>query len=158
MHAYASDPEVVKYMDWGPNKESDTRAFVKRAVSYRSSRPRLHYELAITIRGTGGLVGGCGIEKRPARKDGVIGYCLNRDYWGRGYATEATQALIEFGFTKLALHRIFALCDPLNIASNRVLQKAGMTLEGHLREDFPAKGKWRDTMIYATLEREWNSS
>ncbi len=157
VHAYASDPEVVQYMDWGPNKETETRAFVKRAITYQSSKPRTHFELAITLKTTGELIGGCGIEKRPARKDGVIGYVLNKAHWRQGYATEATEALIEFGFTRLALHRIFALCDPQNVGSNRVLEKAGMTLEGHLREDFPVRGKWRDTMIYAVLEREWKS-
>lgn len=144
-------------MDWGPNTESDTKAFVKHAITYETSRPRTHYELAITLKETGELIGGCGIEKRVARKEGVIGYCLNKAYWDRGYGTEATRALIEFGFARLALHRIFALCDPSNIGSNRVLEKAGMTLEGHLREDFPVKGKWHDTMIYAILECEWSS-
>lgn len=144
-------------MDWGPNKESDTKAFIRRAVAFHLSKPRKHYELAIILKETGKLIGGCGIEKRSARKEGVIGYCLNRAYWGRGYGTEATRALIAFGFTRLALHRIFALCDPANVGSNRVLEKAGMTLEGHLREDFPVRGRWRDTMLYAILEREWNS-
>jgi RimJ/RimL family protein N-acetyltransferase len=142
-------------MDWGPNSESDTKNFIRRAIAHRSSRPRARYELAITLRTKGELIGGCGIEKRPARKDGVIGYCLNRAYWGRGYGTETAQALLDFGFSRLALHRITALCDPSNVQSNRVLEKAGMTLEGHLREDFPVRGEWRDTMIYGILQREW---
>jgi [ribosomal protein S5]-alanine N-acetyltransferase len=144
-------------MDWGPNTEPDTKGFVKKAIAWRASKPRTHYELAITLRKSGELIGGCGIEKRPPRKDGIIGYILNKPHWNKGYATEAVRALVEFGFTRLALHRIAALCDPLNIGSNRVLEKAGMTLEGHLREDFPVRGRWRDTMIYAILEREWKS-
>jgi RimJ/RimL family protein N-acetyltransferase len=157
VHAYASDLETVKYMDWGPNTESDTKEFTKRAIAFQSSKPRIQYELAITLRATGELIGGCGLEVRPLRKEGVLGYCLNRAYWGKGYATEATQALLAFGFNKLALHRIIAMCDPMNVASNRVLEKAGMTLEGHLRKDFPIRGRWRDTMIYGILEREWSS-
>lgn len=144
-------------MDWGPNTESDTKGFVKLAISYRTQRPRTRYELAIALRATGELIGGCGIEKRPARKDGVVGYCLNKAYWNKGYGTEVTRALIKFGFTELALHRVTAMCDPANVASYRVLEKAGMTLEGHLREDFPVRGRWRDTMIYGILKREWKS-
>lgn len=109
MHAYASDPETVRYMDWGPNTESDTKGFIKRAVTYQSSRPRTYHELAVTLRATSELIGGCGIEKRPARKEGVIGYCFNKAYWGKGYAAEATRALLAFGFTRLALHRIIAV-------------------------------------------------
>jgi ribosomal-protein-alanine N-acetyltransferase len=157
VHAYASDPETVKYLDWGPNAESDTKAFINQAVAWQSSKPRTHYELAITLRKTGELIGGCGIEKRPARKDGVIGYCLNRAHWNKGYATEAVRALIDFGFSRLVLHRITAMCDPLNVGSNRVLEKSGMTLEGHLREDFPVRGGWQDTMVYGILEHEWKS-
>jgi len=153
VHAYASDPETVRYMDWGPNVESDTKEFLRRAIAYQSSKPRTQYEFAITLRTTGELIGGCGIEKRPARKEGVIGFCLNKAYWGKGYGTEAARALLAFGFTRLDLHRITALCDPSNIGSNRVLEKAGMTLEGHLREDFPVRGKWRDTMIYGMIGR-----
>ena len=83
------------------------------------------------------------------------GYCLNRDYWGHGYATEAAQAVISFGFEQLGLHRIFAICDPCNVASWRVLARAGMRREGHLLEDRWQKGQWRDSYLYAILEREW---
>jgi RimJ/RimL family protein N-acetyltransferase len=125
-------------------------------MTYQSSKPRTHYELAVTLRKTGELIGGCGIEKRAAHKEGIIGYVLNKAYWGQGYGTEVARAMVAFGFTRLALHRITAICDPSNVGSNRVLKKAGMTLEGHLREDFPIRGKWHDSMVYGILEREWD--
>ena len=156
VHAYASDPETVRYMDWGPNTESDTKAFVRRAIDAQKSKPRTHYDLAVTLRTTGKLIGACAVFVNPARKEGDIGYCLNKSYWSSGYGTEAARAMISFGFTRLALHRITGRCDPTNIGSNRVLEKAEMSLEGHLREDFPIRGKWYDTMIYAILECEWN--
>ncbi|MDE1854062.1 MAG: GNAT family N-acetyltransferase [Thaumarchaeota archaeon] len=159
VHAYASDPEVVRYMHWGPNTEPDTQAFVRRAIADQSSKPRTRYEFAITVKASGELIGGCGIEAtRPERKEGVIFYSLNKAHWGKGYGTESARALVDFGFARLALHRIFALCDPSNIGSNHVLNKAGMTLEGRQREDFLMRGKWRDTMVYAILEREWSST
>lgn len=158
VHSYASDQETVRFMDWGPNTEADTKAFVRRAVREQSSRPRTHYDLAVTLVTTGELIGGCAFESYPARKEGDIGYCLNKAHWDEGYGTEVAKALIEFGFTRLGVHRIGARCDPYNVGSNRVLVKAGMTLEGHLREDFPIRGKWHDTMVYGILEREWNSS
>lgn len=156
VHVYASDPETVRYMDWGPNTESDTKAFVKRAIGAQRSRPRTHYDLAVTLRTTGKLVGACAILVNPARKEGDVGYCLNRSYWGRGYGTEAARGMLSLGFTRLALHRITGRCDPRNIASNKVLTKAGMSLEGRMREDFLVRGRWTDTMVYGILEREWN--
>jgi RimJ/RimL family protein N-acetyltransferase len=144
-------------MPWGPNTESDTKAFIKRTVKYRTSKPRTQYEFAVTLRGTGELIGGIGIGKRPQQPEiGIIGYCLSKAYWDKGYCTEAVRALLELGFTRLALHKISALCDPENIASIRVLEKAGMKLEGRLRENVAMRGKWVDETLYSILEREWN--
>jgi len=156
-HVYAADPETVKFMPWGPNTESDTKNFIRKAMGYRLSRPRTQYEFAITLKGTGELIGGRGIGRRRQHpKIGIIGYCLNKAYWNKGYGTEAAKALIEFGFTRLALHKISALCDPENIGSNQVLKKSGMKLEGRLKENFALKGRWADEMLYSILEHEWN--
>jgi RimJ/RimL family protein N-acetyltransferase len=156
MHVYASDPETVRYTE-GPNSESDARRFVRHALKYRLSRPRTQYELAITLRETGEMIGHCDIEKRLQQpKIGIIGFILNKVHWNKGYGTEAVRALIEFGFTRLALHKISALCDPENIGSIRVLEKSGMKLEGHLKENFALRGRWTDEMLYSILEREWN--
>ena len=66
----------------------------------------------------------------PHNREAFIGYCLSRDSWGQGYATETAKGLLSFGFSQLRLHRIFATCDPANLASARVLEKSGMQLEG----------------------------
>ena len=82
------------------------------------------------------------------------GWLLARSHWGRGYATEATRALLAFGFGELKLHRIYATCDPKNRASARVLEKAGMRYEGHLRDHLIQRGAWRDSLLYAALEQD----
>ena len=156
VHEYASDPEVVRYMEWGPNTEEETRNFIKRAISHQNEKPRRNFTLAIVLKSEGKLIGGCGIVvSDPENRQGYIGYCLNRNFWGRGYATEVAEALVKFGFERLNLHRIFATCDPKNLASARVLEKVGMKLEGHLREHKLAKGKWKDSLLYAILDYEW---
>lgn len=63
-------------------------------------------------------------------KSGKVGYILNPEYWGKGIATKVAARCIEFGFEDLQLHRIYATCDPRNIASSRVLEKVGMIKEG----------------------------
>lgn len=155
VHEYASDPEVVRYMPWGPNTEEDTRAFVGRAIVSQADDPRTGYEFAITLRG-GRLVGGCGIHAMNAtNRSAFMGYCLSRDVWGQGFATEAAGALMAFGFEALGLHRIAATCDVDNAASAKVLEKAGMRREAHFREDTLLRGRWRDSYLYAVLEDEW---
>jgi RimJ/RimL family protein N-acetyltransferase len=156
VHAYASDAEVVRYLDWGPNTREDTARFLVTARAARDAGPRTTYHLAIVLKTAEHLVGGCRIEIRnPANGNGDLGYVLHRQAWGHGYATEATRALLAFGFGRLALHRIWATCDVENQASVRVLEKIGMGREGHLRHNVRRKGEWRDSYLYATVEPEW---
>jgi RimJ/RimL family protein N-acetyltransferase len=84
-----------------------------------------------------------------------LAYALHHQEWGQGYASEATCALLAFGFTTLGLHRVFATCDPDNRASVRVLQKLRMQQEGHLRENTWMRGTWRDSLLYALLAQEF---
>jgi len=157
VHRYACDPQVVRYMKWGPNSEEETKAFVQRALSTQQEDPRRAFELAVTLKETGALIGACSLHvSRPEHRQGWIGYCFHRAYWGRGYGTEAASVLIALGFEQLGLHRIFATCDARNLASARVLEKAGMRREGHLRHDEWLRGEWRDTYLYAILEHQWD--
>lgn len=86
-----------------------------------------------------------------------MGYELNPDHWGRGYATEATRALVTLGFTTLGLHRIWSSCIADNVASARVLTNVGMQLEGRLHENEYFKGRYWDTLIFGLLVGEWPS-
>jgi RimJ/RimL family protein N-acetyltransferase len=86
-----------------------------------------------------------------------LGYIFNPLIQRRGYATEATIALVRYAFVELEAHRIVAHCNPENTASWRVLQKAGFTLEGRLRQnvffrrDSQGRPLWTDTLEYAIL-------
>jgi len=154
-HTYAADPEVVRYMEWGPNDEAMSRAFIERVVALQRAEPRRDFELAITLRADDELIGGCGFHiSDPQNRAGWLGYILARQHWGQGYATEAARALLRFGFEHFGLHRIWATCDPRNAASAHVLEKIGMRREGHLRENKLQRGSWRDSYLYAILEHE----
>jgi RimJ/RimL family protein N-acetyltransferase len=158
VHEYASDPEVTRYVGWGPNSLEDTKNFILRAMSYQREEPRRKFDLAITLKEGNTLIGGCSIRvSDPDNREGSIGYLLRRQFWGRGYATEASQALLDFGFGKLGMHRISAWCDVENTASSRVLERIGMQREGRLREFRLIRGEWHDSYLYAVLDREWKS-
>jgi RimJ/RimL family protein N-acetyltransferase len=159
VHEYGSDPQVVRFMDWGPNTEEETLRFIQKSIGYQMEKPRIHYSLAVVVRDKSRLIGGCGVYvSNIDSREGWIGYCLNRQFWGQGYATETARALLEFGFNNLNLHRIFATCDPANIASAHILEKIGMQYEGHLRENVYCKGGWHDELLYAILEEEWKTN
>lgn len=153
VHAYATDLDVIRFMTWGPNSESETRDFLKRAQSHLEVDPRVEFELAVIRRELGDLIGGIGLHADGSK--GMLGYCFARSAWGKGYAAEAAEVVLEFGFQSLGLHRIWACCDPENVGSIRVLRKLGMRQEGHLKHDCQIRGEWRDNLLFAVLEDEW---
>lgn len=149
---YACDPDVFRHMLWGPHTIDETKSFIARAIAHQSDEPRLDYIFAIIELQKGKLIGNCWIHITSlTHKEGRIGYCLNKTFWGKGYGTEVAKALVEFGFSKLCLHRVFATCDPENTASAHVLEKVGMKYEGHLKQHKWTKGRWRDSLLYAIL-------
>jgi len=155
---YAADPDVVRFLPWGPEGPEEVQAFIARTMQNARRRPRREYELAAVLRETGELVGAgrIGILSLEHRC-GDIGYVLRRDAWGRGLGGEIAQALLAFGFGQLGLHRIEATCDPGNAASRRVLERAGMRLEGLRREDIWVRGAYRDSLSFAVLAPEWSA-
>jgi [ribosomal protein S5]-alanine N-acetyltransferase len=157
VHRYASDPAVSRFLIWGPNTEEQSRDYVRSIQAYRLEGPRNRVLLGMVCKDSGELIGGIGITRGNGDAGSAeIGYSLHPDYWGRGYATEAARALIEFGFREWRLHRVHARCDPENVGSARVMEKCGMRLEGHFRKLVMVKGEWRDRLTYAILDEEWS--
>jgi ribosomal-protein-alanine N-acetyltransferase len=156
VHRYASDSQVTRYLAWGPNTEAETRAFLLRAQAHAASRPRRDFELGVIDRVSGELIGGCGLHsRREASREYETGYCLRRDWWGKGVGSETLAALLAFGFRSLRAHRIYAQVSPGNTASVRMLERLRFRLEGRLRRDEFVREEWHDTLIYALLEEEW---
>lgn len=155
LHAFASDPDVTRFTTWGPNTPADTRAFLDEVRDQARSKERNRFALAAVDSTTGHLLGSAElfVESREHRR-GELGWVFDPAYWGRGYATEATRILLRFGFDDLGLHRIAATCHPDNVASARVLEKAGMTFEGRMRGHMRVRDGWRDSLLFAMVRHE----
>lgn len=153
VHAFASDPDATRYTTWGPNTHDETRAFLDHVLAEAVGPRRDCFSLAAVERPTNRLVGSVQIEVESHEdRRGELGFVFSPVCWGRGYATEATLRLIRFGFERLDLHRVAATCDPANLASARVLEKAGMTREGVMRGHLRRRdGTWRDSLLYAVV-------
>jgi [ribosomal protein S5]-alanine N-acetyltransferase len=157
LQALEAEPELHSYRGGGQPGEEETRAFLQRTQDWLRLDPRPAYALVIALRADGSLIGvvSLTITNRELGQ-AELGYRLSTRSWGQGYATEAAQALVGFGFASLGLHRIYAMCHPGNAGSQRVMQKVGMQYEGHLREDFRNRdGSWRDSLLYAILDHDW---
>jgi RimJ/RimL family protein N-acetyltransferase len=158
VHSWASDPEVVRFMSWGPNTRELTREFLQRKFAERTGDPRRTWDLAVVRRDTGQVIGSVGLRLDEQRQQAALGYCYHQDAWGHGFATEAAREMLRFGFEELGLHRIHASADTRNGASIRVLDKLGMRQEGRLREHVMMRGEWRDSYLYAVLRSEWQET
>ena len=156
VHEYCQDPDVTRFMLWGPNSEEQTRDFLKKAQEHQIENPRHIYEFAVESKENNRVIGGIVIRIRSVEKRAAdIGYCYNPRYWGHGYGTEAALAILKFGFEALKLHRIWATCDIENVGSESIMRKNGMRKEAHFKREELIKGHWRDSLLYAMLEEEW---
>ncbi|WP_432573589.1 GNAT family N-acetyltransferase [Kineococcus sp. SYSU DK005] len=133
VHAYAGDPEVCRYTDWGPNTPAQSQAFIDEVLAASAAEQPDSMTWAVTIAGAeaGDVIGACSatVTSHEHRR-GVMGYVLARAHWGRGYATEAAAAVLGFAREELGLARVEATCRPGNVASQRVLTRIGMRREG----------------------------
>jgi RimJ/RimL family protein N-acetyltransferase len=153
---YQSDPRYLRYYHWTERREAEVQEFIQMFVAHQSTQPRTKYQFAVVLREGGQLIGNCGVRKESAEAQVAdMGYELDPNYWGYGYATEAATAVLNFGFSQLRVHRVWANAIAENKASRRVLEKIGMQLEGTLRENEWMKGRWWDTVLYGILEQEW---
>ena len=104
------------------------------------------------------LIGEVSLIWRSAEaRQGELGWIFHPDFHGRGYATEATNALLDLGFGPADLHRIYARCDARNEPSWRLMERLGMRREAHFRQHGLFKGAWDEEFYYAILRDEWLS-
>jgi RimJ/RimL family protein N-acetyltransferase len=112
-------------------------------------------DFAVVAKESGELIGAIMLNLNEQHRRATLGYWCALSHWGRGYTTEAVRAVIGYGFEYLAVNRIYAECHGDNPASFRVLEKAGMTLEGRLRQHSFRLGRIADKLQFGILRDEW---
>ncbi len=116
-----------------------------------SSRPNFAIVFA------GNVVGDIVLEVDHPNVIANLGYAIAREHWGKGFATEAAQAVVAYGFRTFKLAKIFARADPRNVGSVRVLEKVGMQREGLLRSHVVRRGERADRVYYGLLRAAWEA-
>lgn len=119
------DPEVLKYTGDAPFESVDAaKTFLENYKQYE-----LHGmgRWAVIRKEDEAFLGWCGLKYRPDQETVDLGYRFKKEYWGKGYATEAARASLKYGFEVLQLQRIIARAMKDNGASIRVIEKVGMT-------------------------------
>ena len=150
--AYAQDSEVTRYMTWRSHKNvEETYRIVELMLKLWDEGEA--YSYVITLKGLDSAIGM--IAMHPDGFKVCLGYVLARPHWGKGYMTEAVRTMLNWLLEQPDIYRIFAVCDVENLASTRVMEKAGMTREGilHRNSIHPnVSDEPRDSYIYAIVK------
>lgn len=148
---YLSDREVVEYEPYQPLTLEETKEDLERRI-------RTDEMIAIELKNSHKMIGNIYMGKRDF-KALELGYVLNRNYWGYGYAAESCKALIGQAFSN-GVHRIYAECDPRNENSWKLLEALGFRREAHFKKnvyfwkDENGRAIWKDTYVYAKLNAD----
>ena len=155
MYGYCSKEITSRYLLWEPHRSpSATRAIIDNIR--RGYRNGSYFELAVVLKENGAMIGTCGLTTVDVLNCcAEIGYVLSPDYWGRGFAQEAAEMMINFAFCELGANRVEAKYIRGNESSRRVMEKCGMTYEGTLRGKMLIKGQYRDIGICAILAERY---
>ena len=150
---HASDPEVARYVTWSAHESIDeTRGF----IAWASSKPE--HNVVWILEHAGEPIGAIGLHDirwgmRAIRLDRAeLGYWLGRAHWGKGLMTEAAQAVVQWGFATLGLHKINVMCLEENNGSRRVIEKLGARFVGRAESDVWKDGAWHAHLKYELLQ------
>lgn len=149
--------ELRPWMPWAEQHEtladSEEDARRARVAFLERSDLRLH----IFLKGTDTLVGSSGLHRIDWTVPKFeIGYWCRTGHSGRGYTTEAVRGIVAFAFGELGANRLEIKCNPDNLPSRRVAEKAGFHLEGELRNsEIDPEGKLKNTLVFSLLTEEW---
>ena len=150
-----SSAEVTKYMLFPPHADvSESVSSVEKAL--RRYREGKCYRFCIALRETDELIG----IIEPLRFNEETGTCsfaymLSRDFWGRGYGTEAVKAVLDFLFGKMEMERVEADHMAENVGSGAVMRKAGMVYTGIEPRKYEKNGVFHDAVSYAITRQQW---
>ncbi len=157
--AYRSRPEVCRYVPFEPMDHATVAARVdgpwaRREIVAEGDVLFLGVEVATS----GQVVGDVMLAFHSAEhRGGEVGWVVNPDHSGQGYATEAAHAVLHFAFDELGLHRVMARVDARNDPSLRLAARLGMRQEAHLLANEWFKGEWSDEIDFALLQGEWEA-
>ena len=159
VHQLLSLPETDEFNTLGiPETIQVTEKLLSDWINEQNQLPRKGYIFAIDLKETEKFIGLISIHLGKINfKSAEVWFKLHKDFWRMGYTTEALIKLLDFGFNQLKLHRIEAGCAVENLASAKVLEKAGFTREGTKLKNLPIRGDWKDNYFYGILEEDFRN-
>jgi RimJ/RimL family protein N-acetyltransferase len=154
---YRNLPEVAWMQLWESFSLHDAQRLIEDCKTLEPFTPDNYFQFGVEHKESDVLIGDLYLKLDAAGKQAEIGYTFDPAFQGKGLATEALTALLDYGFTSKGLHRIFGVTDPRHLRSIALMQRLGMRQEAHFKENLWFKGAWADDVVFAILEKEWAS-
>jgi RimJ/RimL family protein N-acetyltransferase len=153
-----SNKDTMLYLDLPHSDIEHTKKYIAELLARYLETPRRCYELAVISAETNTFIGVVNLDiEHPYLKDAraCLDYYFLPEYWGQGYATEASTALIKFAFETLEVNKIVAGTMKCNIGSETVMKKCGMIQEADFKQHTQFNGEWVSRVEYAILKQEY---
>lgn len=145
--AMRSSADVMRFIRPLQTKKSESESWIN-LVSSRWKTEKIGF-CAVIEKSSGKFIGWCGLWLLAETQETEVGYALIKDFWGKGYATEASEAFLRYGFETLNLEKIVAVANPENENSRRVMERLGMNF------DYIGKFYERDLVHYSISREEY---
>jgi Acetyltransferases, including N-acetylases of ribosomal proteins len=150
-----SDPEVVRFYNLLPYTDiNDGNKYIEWYQERFTNGLAIRWGIA--LKGASGIIGTVGFNNYTKLHRANIGYDLRKEYWNRGYITEALEIVLNFGFETLEINRIEAEVMQGNLASEKVLRRVGFIKEGILREWMFWNNNYYDMSMFSLMKKDWN--
>jgi len=153
---YRSKAMANRYQGWIPNTIKDVHEFINQKISSQINIPDTWFQLAIITKDSGNLIGDIGIHFLKSGPDQVeLGYTLDKNYQGKGYASEAITQTINYLFGELTKVKILASVDPRNEKSIKLLERLGFRKQDQSKESIVDRSEWPDDLVFEIHRDEW---
>ncbi len=155
LYEYCCDPVSSRYSDWQPHEDAAvTKQFIKGLLS--AEHRGEYFMWCIEIKETGKVIGSISLTDIDRHyKVAELGYGIQKAYYGKGYATEAAKAVLEYLFCTVGVQRVFARIATANLPSVRLAVRLDMECDGLLRKGIYLDGKCHDVYIYAITDVDY---
>ncbi len=153
-HNWASDSQVCKFLPWGPYKDIEAvEGRISQWIEYYDNAN--YYNWGIYLKSQAELVGTIRVEIfNDKLKSCEIGYCIGREFWNYGIMTEALRGVIHYMFYDIGYEKVIARHDVLNMASGKVMQKAGMDFQRKIPSSMRRDGTYGEVDVYEKSIRD----
>jgi RimJ/RimL family protein N-acetyltransferase/ribosomal protein S18 acetylase RimI-like enzyme len=157
-HARRNHPEVARYQNWTlPFSMEEAQRIIASCSIMEGPERDGWWMVTIADPDTDEPVGDLAIHLSATGHFSEIGYTLHPDHWRKGYAVEATAALVDYLFAEVGVTRVFGMLHPDNPPSAQVLERVGMLFEGHTKSSFVLDGEVSDDWIYGMTRADWEA-